>query len=106
MPAYVRGHEGIGENNMRVRVNTVYVYHPNLLDRVDGRTNLKSGDRVRVVNLYGCPKANTMGHCHVETLDRKIIGLVHCNSLHTKADYIAYLKAKILASPVPVLERA
>ena len=81
---------------MRVRVNSVYVYHPNLLDVVDGRTNLKSGDLVRAVNLPGCPKANTMGHCHVaDPLTGKFIGLVHCNSLHTKGEYIAYLRARI-----------
>jgi hypothetical protein len=81
---------------MRVRVNTVYIYHPNLLDRIDGRTNLKSGDQVRVVNLPGCPKANTMNHCYVADLNTgEFIGLVHCNSLHTKGEYIAYLKAEI-----------
>jgi hypothetical protein len=37
-----------------------------------------------------------MGHCHVtDPLTGKFIGLVHTNSLHTKADYVAYLKAEI-----------
>ena len=44
---------------MKVRAKSIYVYHPCLLDLTDGRTNLQSGDVVRVVNLYGCPKANT-----------------------------------------------
>jgi hypothetical protein len=62
---------------MRVRANQVYVYYPNLLDRIDGRTDLKSGDLVRVKNLYGCPRANTMNHCHVVTVDTgEFIGLV------------------------------
>jgi hypothetical protein len=42
---------------------------------------LQRGDVVRVVNLHGCPPANTMGHCHVETLAGEFAGLVFCNSL-------------------------
>jgi hypothetical protein len=87
---------------MKVRVNVVYVYHPNGLDRVDGRTDLKSGELVRVVNLPGCPKANTMGHCYVIRTDgtgihgwKNAAGLVCCNSLHTKTDYCEYLKGEI-----------
>lgn len=81
---------------MHVRANATYVYHPNLLDIVDGRTSLKSGDEVRVVNLHGCPRANTMNHAHVEDPKSGVfIGLVHCNSLHTKAEYIEYLKEQI-----------
>jgi 3-dehydroquinate synthase class II len=64
----------------RVRVNARYVYDPVLLDQIDGRTSLKKGDVVQVVNLHGCPKANTMGHCHVEK-DGQFAGLVCCNSL-------------------------
>ena len=77
----------------RVRVNAHYFYKPNLLDFVDGRTNLKDGEEVVVVNLYGAPKANTMGHCYVNRLDGSFAGLVHCNSLHTKAEYKAWLVA-------------
>ena len=80
---------------MKVRAGQVLIYHPNLLDIVDGRTSLKSGDRVRVVNLPGCPRANTMNHCHVETLDGKFAGLVHTNSLHTTEEYLAYLRCEI-----------
>jgi len=81
----------------KVRVNSLYVYHANLLDRTDGRTNLKNGELVKVVNMYGCPKANTMGHCYVV---RKgdvdtFVGLVHCNSLHTIPDYISYLHVEM-----------
>ena len=78
----------------KVRVGKQYIYSPNLLDMVDGRVNLKDGDVVTVVNLHGCPKANTMGHCYV-SLRGTFAGLVHCNSLHTKAEYIAWLKREI-----------
>jgi hypothetical protein len=79
---------------MKVRVGSFYYYSPNLLDRCDGRTDLVEGDFVKVVNLPGCPKANTMGHCYVEKQGR-FAGMVHTNSLHTRADYIAYIKAAI-----------
>ena len=66
---------------MKVRANSVYQYSPTFLDMWDARTTLKPGDKVRVVNLPGCPKANVMGHCHVETLEGKFIGLVQTASL-------------------------
>ena len=66
----------------KVRVNGIYVYDPVLLDQFDSRTPLRKGDTVKVVNLPGCPKANTMGHCHVVDPETgKFIGLVCCNSL-------------------------
>jgi hypothetical protein len=82
---------------MRVRVNSKYIYSPNLLDKIDGRTDLRDGEEVRVVNLHGCPKANTMGHCYVvrTSAPESFVGLVHCNSLHTKQDYIAWLRREI-----------
>ncbi len=70
---------------MRVRVNTEYIFYPNFLDRVDGRTTLNPGMIVTVVNLPGCPKANTMGHAHVE-YNGRFAGLVHTNSLHKMSD--------------------
>ena len=91
---------------MRVRVGQVLIYHPNLLDSVDGRTSLKSGDTVKVINVHGCPKANTMHHCYVGTVEGgNFIGLVHTNSLHTKADYTQYLREKI-AEHEAVLQRS
>jgi len=36
---------------------------------------------VQVVNLRGCPKANTMGHCHVNDADGRFAGLVCTSSL-------------------------
>ena len=80
---------------MKVRAGSTYIYHPTLLDLIDGRTGLKSGEQVTVVKLPGCPKANTMGHCHVaDPTTGKFIGLVCCNSLHTRADYIAWQRSK------------
>lgn len=67
---------------MKVRVNSLYMYVPCLLDRIDGRTSLKHGDVVRVINVYGCPKANTMGHCYVgDAKTGKFIGMVCTSSL-------------------------
>jgi len=81
---------------MKVRVNQVLIYHPNILDACDGRTNLKSGDMVKVINVAGCPKANTMGHCYVGNSDTgEFIGLVCTNSLHTRQAYADYLRKKI-----------
>ena len=68
--------------NQRVRVNSVYTYDPNILDICDGRTGLRKGDVVRVINVHGCPKANTMGHCYVgDVKTGKFIGMVCTNSL-------------------------
>ena len=70
---------------MKVRANAVYVYRPCVLDVIDGRTNLTTGNRVRVKNLRGCPKANTMGHCHVVHPETgEFIGLVCTASLARK----------------------
>jgi hypothetical protein len=65
----------------RVRVNSLYRYKPVLLDRCHPPYNVREGDIVRVVNLPGCPKAGTMGHCHVEHPNGDFAGLVCCNSL-------------------------
>ena len=100
---------------MKVRVGQILFYVPTLLDRIDQPYNVREGYKVRVINLHGAPKANTMGHCYVELLEdeagnyfpavqgqrgevhQPFGGLVCCNSLHTRADYVAYLKAKIAA---------
>lgn len=68
----------------RVRVNSVYTFRPVLIDRADSAlmARISAGDRVRVINLYGCPRANTMGHCHVaDATTGRFIALVCCNSL-------------------------
>ena len=80
----------------KVKAGCVYYFVPNLLDRIDGRTDLKHGDTVRVVNLPGCPRANVMEHCHVADPETgRFIGLVHVNSLHSEDAYIAYLRHEI-----------
>lgn len=61
---------------MKVRAGSIYAYRANSWDRFDSRTCLRNGELVRVVNMHGCPKANTMGHCHVQRLDGQFIGLV------------------------------
>jgi len=66
---------------MKVRVGRTYTFEPVLLDRMHPPYNLKPGDVVKVVNLPGCPKAGTMGHCHVSHLDGKFGGLVCVGSL-------------------------
>lgn len=59
----------------KVRAGSVYYYDPVPWDRITPPYGvqaglLKPGDRVRVVNLPGCPKANTMRMCHIETESR------------------------------------
>lgn len=67
----------------RVRVGSVYVYDPVLLDQTAKHLrHVEPGLLVRVVNMPGCPRANTMGHCFAEVaLTGAFIGLVCCNSL-------------------------
>ena len=72
---------------MKVQANQEYIYYPNLLDRCDGRTNLVPGTVVKVGNLPGAPRANTMGHCYVFDINTgKFIGMVHTNSLYAMSD--------------------
>jgi hypothetical protein len=90
---------------MKVRANSEYIFYPNHLDRFDARTDLKAGDIVRVVNLPGCPKANTMQHAHVQ-LNGQLAGLVHTNSLYGFADkqlVIDALKRDMAKKAVDVL---
>jgi len=94
---------------MKVRVNANYIYYPCLLDMIDGRTDLVPGTVVKVINLFGCPKANTMGHCYVgDVEDGHFIGMVCTGSLHAMADRqlvidalkadVARLESKAVAS--------
>lgn len=52
---------------MKVRVNSLYQYQPCGWDtlRPCAGNALKPGDVVRVINLPGAPRANTMGQCYV-----------------------------------------
>jgi hypothetical protein len=66
---------------MKVRAGSTYRYNPVLMDLIHQCTTAKKGDSVRVVNLPSAPKCNTMGQCHIETLEGKFLGMVSCNSL-------------------------
>lgn len=68
---------------MKVRVNSIYRYEPNGWDTFDRTANngLVRGQLVRVINLYGCPKANTMGQCYVADLKTGIWCMVSTGSL-------------------------
>ena len=68
---------------MRARVGSRYVYDPVFLDL---EHSLEPGAAVKVVNLYGCPPANTMGHCYIiraeeRQQDKPPFWLVSTNSL-------------------------
>lgn len=85
---------------MKVRYNQVLVFHPNMLDAIDGKTGLKSGDVVKVIKVQGCPAANVMGHCYVGDKDTgKFIGMVSTNSLYTPKEWAEYqTKRSVLLS--------
>ena len=75
-------------SHRKVRVNSRYRFEPVLWDEFDPPIGvqkgiLKSGDVVRVVNLPGCPPANTMGRCHIQTESGEFAGLVCTNSLES-----------------------
>ena len=67
----------------RVRAGAVYTFHAVLIDRMlSQHHSATDGQRVRVVNLPGAPRANTMNHCHIEDADtRAFLGMVHIGSL-------------------------
>ena len=79
----------------KVRAGQTFIFYPVPLDRIQPPYNVCEGDAVRVVNLHGCPRANTMGHCHVQHLDGTFAGLVCCNSLVTREEYMAHLRRRI-----------
>lgn len=67
---------------MKVRAGSLYTYMPVPLDLCHVCSTAKAGETVRVVNKPGCPRANTMGHAHIESEDgHRFLGLVHTNSL-------------------------
>jgi hypothetical protein len=67
----------------KVRVGRTYVYRPVGMDVWSPNPIAPmDGERVTVVNLRGCPPANTMGHCYVNSAESgEFCGLVLCNSL-------------------------
>ena len=86
--------------NHRVKAGISYIFYPVLMDRCrPANQGLVPGDIVKVTNLPGCPKANTMGHAHV-TLEGRFMGLVSTNSLYPLADakiVVDAIKADIAA---------
>lgn len=69
---------------MKVRVNSTYRFEPNGWDTLRATGNLvKAGDLVKVINLPGCPPANTMGQCYVTLVgdSSKAFQLVSTGSL-------------------------
>jgi hypothetical protein len=67
---------------MKVRKEGIYVFNAVGWDIYDRHENTPlNGTKVRVIRPYGCPAPNTMGHCHVETLDGEFHGLVSTASL-------------------------
>lgn len=75
-----------------MRAGSRYKYDPCLMDKCNppyGASHgaLNAGDTVKVVNLHGCPPANTMGHCHIEHPDTgEFLGLVSTASLTRNTD--------------------
>ena len=64
---------------MKVHVNSLYRFDPVPMDM--HTRNVEENDIVRVINLYGCPKANTMGQCYIQHLGGEFIQMVCVNSL-------------------------
>lgn len=76
----------------RVCVNKIYRFTPVGLDLWDSRATAEPGQPVKVVALPGCPKPNTMGHCHIQRYDPikddwTFAGLVLCASLQPWKPY-------------------
>jgi hypothetical protein len=66
----------------KVRENSRYVFTPVGMDIYDSRTSAVANQVVRVINLYGAPKCNTMGQAHIEdATTKKFLGMVCTNSL-------------------------
>ena len=66
----------------KVRVGSWYRFQAVGLDVYSPcHQGLKNGQVVKVIDKYGCPPANTMGHFYVETEDGQFMGLVSTGSL-------------------------
>lgn len=69
--------------NNRVRVGSWYAYTPTVLDTIQPPVgNPSKGEIVKVINLIGCPKANTMGMCYIQDGHGNFMGMCCTNSLH------------------------
>jgi hypothetical protein len=83
--------------NHKVRVGKEYIFDPVMIDVIDGKTGLKKGQIVKVINLPGCPKANTMNHCYVE-YKGNFVGMVCCNSLKEISEVVKEINNELLKS--------
>ncbi len=68
----------------RVRANSVYTFHPVVMDIVYSQHHSAvDGQKVRVINLPCAPKCNTMGQCHIEdAATHDFLGMVSVRSLN------------------------
>jgi hypothetical protein len=66
----------------RVRVGSVYTFRRNGYDLLLNHASVTDGQVVRVINLPGAPKCNTMGQCHIEDARTGVfLGMVDTRSL-------------------------
>lgn len=67
----------------RVRLHSVYTFQPDIVDRLmPQHYSARAGQRVRVVQLPGAPRPNTMGHCHIaDAVSGEFLGMVSVWSL-------------------------
>jgi len=64
------------------RKGSVWTFKASGWDICDRKSNTPAnGTKVRVCTPYGCPPIGAMGHCFVESLEGKFIGLVAIASL-------------------------
>lgn len=67
---------------MKVRKGGIYTFKAFGWDVFDRKGNTPAdGTKVRVCAPRGCPPPNAMGHCFVESMEGKFIGLVSTASL-------------------------
>lgn len=67
----------------RVTVGRTYQFSREGFDCLWSHCDAQEGQVVRVVNLPGAPRANTMGHCHIETVRGEFLGMCDVRSLHS-----------------------
>lgn len=66
----------------KVKAGTKYIFYANLLDFEHRDLNGRVGV---VINLHGCPPANTMGHAYFQ-VEGENFRLVSCNSLYKMSE--------------------
>ncbi len=65
----------------KVRAGKTYTFKPVGMDVYSPACEAEKGQRVTVVNLPHCPKANTMGNCHINDEKGNLLGMCLTNSL-------------------------